>query len=1064
MTDDTWALLAGRARTLSECLGAPGAESDPSAVETWCQAFSNGDEAAFARRLGWDGLTLDDAARAAAAAPAAELPAWTGVLGSALARAGEVLAALEAGEALPELSSFAGAPPPFFEVWIPFVREGRARAGASAALGAAARGRLEAELLAELSSLGAFVLFELFDGLRLSRPAASNGAAPRALYEAFTRGLLAGGLEQLFEEYAVLGRLSARLVSTSAETIRDLEERLAEDREVLKASFGAFGGVVSIRTGLSDRHTGGRRVLALRFGSGACVVYKPRTMALEAAWNGFLEWVARAGVPDAPPALAVLDRGAWGWSAWTEQATLAGEAEADAYFRTAGGLLAAAWLFGGRDLHMDNVVASAAGPVVVDAEAMLQPTATPPPRGAPSGAFDAANERLETSFVATGLLTLVQTGPDGRLFDVGGLSGTGGHTATLEGRAFEKPNTDAMRIVPRRPPAGPMPNLPVLGAVRLRAEDRPAAVLAGFASLYRFLLERRDRLFAADGPFARLAGIPVRLVFRPSDQYARLLGALESPRYLRDGFARSVAMDVLNRPFAASPARPALWPLVADEREALEALDIPCFRLPSDADAPVSVSGVRVDGPFAASGLDALKARAAKMGEGDLAEQMQILRALVTTGATSRTPAAVAEDPLDAPSHGPASAFLDEASHLADTILAAAVAGEDGALTWMDPSALRGADRPDRGAAYYLYDGAAGTVLFLSAAAAATGRARYREAARAAALPLARVLDAPRLNDLLKSEGLGGCHGTGSLVYALAAAGRLLGEAWPLALATRAARLVTPERIESDGVLDVEGGSAGAILGLLALHETTGESEARAAAEACGDHLLDRRVAVGPGLWGWPSADGLFLAGLAHGASGFALALGGLAAVTGRDVFRDAAVRSLRYERTLFDARHRNWPVLARDGDVVRRLNMTAWCHGAPGVAAARLGLRTLGAEFVEDLGPALDATCRAGFLALDHVCCGNAGLALVLLDAGEVLGRPDLAAAASARAGATLRRARAEGAYRLRETAAANAGVLPGFFRGLAGVGWLLLAAARPGSLPPVARFALGESRIPVA
>jgi len=61
----------------------------------------------------------------------------------------------------------------------------------------------------------------------------------------------------------------------------------------------------------------------------------------------------------------------YGWAEFVAPSSLPDEGAAQAYFGAAGGLLAVAWLLGARDLHMDNVVATAAGPVVVDAEAVL---------------------------------------------------------------------------------------------------------------------------------------------------------------------------------------------------------------------------------------------------------------------------------------------------------------------------------------------------------------------------------------------------------------------------------------------------------------------------------------------------------------------------------------------------------------------------------------------------------------------------------------------------------------------------------------------------------------------
>lgn len=1060
-----------RARTLHERLtarssgrSAPvGAAADTGVLEFWARVFAGGDAEALARRLSWDGWTPDDIAEAAAHMQGdAEAP-WTGFLSDALARAGGVAGDRDAGGKPPELAAFRSEPP-FPEVWIPFVRAARAQAGSmdDTLFAPAARRTLEGALLADLASLGGAVLFERFASARASagggEEVAESGKDSRAFYDSFVNELLAGGLEDLLAEFPVLARLASSLATDWVAATSELMSSLRADRSALAEAFGAIPPVTAVSTGLSDRHHGGRRVAILTFASGARVAYKPRPVGLEAEWNGFLSWLRAAGAPDAPPALRFIARDGYGWAEFAASSPLSGEASAEAYFRSAGGLLAVAWLLGARDFHMDNVVATPAGPAVVDAEAILQPDTWPLPaaRG-PRGAFDAANARLAASFLPTGLLTLEQEDAEGRLFDVGGLNGTGGHAAPTDTRVFERVNTDSMRVVARRPIAAQMPNLPALGGTRLKAEDRPAFVLRGFTAMYRFLLSHRPELTAPGGPLSGFRTHRLRVVFRPSEVYARLLGVLAAPRYLREGWVRSVALDALNRPLASRAEPPALWPLVADERASLERMDVPCFDLGATDTDPVSRAGSRVAGYFARSGVEALSGRLARMDETDLAAQVRLLTACLTKGASSRTPAAdPAAGPL--PDSGPAGSpdeLVAEAVRLADAILKDAVAGEDGALTWIDPAAVRGTDRGDRGASYYVYDGGAGVLLFFAAAAATTGLERFREAARRCAMPLQRVLDAPHLPALFAREGLGACHGTGSLVYALSIAAQILGEEWPLAPARRAAALVTPERIAGDTVYDVEGGSAGAILGFLALHEASAHPDALRLAVLCAEHLVTRRQDLGGAAWGWPSPDGLCLAGLAHGTSGIALALVRLAAATGSDEFLEAARAAYRHEALLFDARTGNWPALARNGDGVRRLDMKTWCHGAPGIALSRLAARGLGDPVLgRELEVALDTTRRAGLLSLDHVCCGNAGLVDTLFAAGEALARPDLVSAAEVRLGAVLRRARLLGGYRLRGGEEENAGVLPGFFRGHAGIGYTLLRLARPGLLPNVLAF----------
>ena len=88
--------------------------------------------------------------------------------------------------------------------------------------------------------------------------------------------------------------------------------------------------------------------------------------------------------------------------------------------------------------------------------------------------------------------------------------------------------------------------------------------------------------------------------------------------------------------------------------------------------------------------------------------------------------------------------------------------------------------------------------------------------------------------------GVGGATGLGSIVYALTAMSRLMSDDDLLADAHRAAMLLTDDLIASDKRLDIVGGSAGAILSLLALYADTGADDVLKRALVCAEHLARR--------------------------------------------------------------------------------------------------------------------------------------------------------------------------------------------------------------------------------
>jgi len=1028
-------------------------------LHTWQQAFAPGDPDAFERRLSWDGLTAADIRRALATDPASApsadtFAAWTVWIDRFTAQARTPTHSNVDGDTEADITEDV---------------DGNVDAPTLAAcVAAAARAELDAT------------------------PDAPADALPRAVRDALTTDLvrdvraLAGAkaderttdLLTLFTAFPVLARHLAHLAQCHVVATRELIVRLNRDRDALRAHL--FGGrdpgrPIDITLAMSDPHHGRRRVALLRFSSGLRVIYKPRNVDLERAYHDLLTWFAAAGLHPAPFGPRVVERDDYGWVEVIDPEPLSTTDEASSYFQAAGALLCLAWLFGGRDLHMENVIATRHGPVLIDTEMLLQPAGTSLLDTA--GTADLVREDAglpRDSCLDTGLLTLLRAGADGVIADIGGLRG-------------DPRTSDA---------AARAPHLPYLDGRALRPEAFSGDVLVGFTRAYWLALERRDVLLAPDGPLAALARCRTRLVFRPSEQYASVHQILSSPRFQQSGLTRSCALDSLNRVFNTERARPPLWPLVSDERQALESLDIPRFTLP--------VTGTRVGREstgrdedaatiFALSGLDAARARISRLSQDDLRRQSGHVSDALESSPRARFICATPEDPRRAhaaggsASNGSASgvsasagsgssgsgssgsvssgsasraSYVAHASWIGHELLRRAVPYADG-LTW-PLSRFRPDESHREDARYTLYEGAPGAALLFAALHAETREPEWADAARAALGPLRAWVDRQTDERRPGAHDLGICSGVGSIVYSLSVIGRLLDQDAPLELAERVAIRISAERVARDRALDVAGGVAGLLLALQAVDRQDARPALLRLASLCADRLLDAQVDRGDGAAAWRVLDGCCHAGFAHGAAGIAYALLRFAARTGRDECRDAALRALLFERRLFSPQRDEWPVLDATSGPRPRLSawMTAWCHGAPGIALSRALSIPLLPDAAEDestqshLRTALDATLRKRATLFEHVCCGNAGRAEILLTIGDRLKRPELIAAAQGMMDAAIARARTRGHFTLSASGGEYRIADPGFFQGLSGIGYTLLRLAAPARLPSVLAF----------
>ena len=211
---------------------------------------------------------------------------------------------------------------------------------------------------------------------------------------------------------------------------------------------------------------------------------------------------------------------------------------------------------------------------------------------------------------------------------------------------------------------------------------------------------------------------------------------------------------------------------------------------------------------------------------------------------------------------------------------------------------------------FSLYNGNPGVALFLAALEKVAHGSGFRDMARSCVALMMRWLKKAGPFDV-KETGIGGCCGLGSVVYTLTRLSQLLGDSELLAAAKFAASLFNKKIIDEDKRLDIIGGSAGAILGLLALYKATGSRKALSDAIYCGVHLLKKRVVSPSGFCVWKCVEeSPPLAGFSHGAAGIGYSLLKLYQETSEPEVLLAAKEAFSFETAMFDEREKNWPNL----------------------------------------------------------------------------------------------------------------------------------------------------------
>ncbi|MBD2531786.1 type 2 lantipeptide synthetase LanM [Nostoc flagelliforme FACHB-838] len=875
-------------------------------------------------------------------------------------------------------------------------------------------------------------------------------------YTKFVNQLLEDGMLTFFQKYPVLGRLVATAVNFWVEFTAEFLERLVADRTDIQRTFDeriipfSQNKVAEIQTSISDAHKRGRTVILLTFESGLKLVYKPKDLGLEVVFNQFLDWCNQHSDLLDFKVIQVLERNGYGWVEHVEQLPCMDEAAAKRFYQRSGMLLCVLYALRGTDCHYENLIANGEHLVLIDMETLLHHE--------PNLIEDSPlTQDLETtatrqfwdSVLRTGLLPRWDFSGDRSVaYDISGLGSTDPRLSPRKVPRWQNINTDNMHLLsePVTLPIGK--NVPFLGEVPLSPNDYQLQITTGFEQMYRFLMAHKDFLVSRQSLLSAMQNQQVRFIFRNTRIYGIILQKALAPDYLKHGVDYSIQLDVLSRAFLVAQDKPNAFPVLSAELRAMEQLDIPFFTASAVVDELSLNGSSSIPNYFKQSSYQDLLNQLQSLDETDLARQVAIIQGsfhakIATT--SSRQGGQWQGESLPLLS---SEQLIAEAKEIATQLETRAISDPDGSVNWI------GLDFVPRAERYQLQvlnnclsDGRSGVALFLAALTQETGDSRYRDLALRTVQSLRRqihTIDPETWERMARFMGVGGATGLGSMIYSLVTISQFLNDATLLHDAQVLADLMTPELIAADEHLDIMSGAAGAILGLLSLHQATGEATVLEKAIACGQHLINRQVSHNGAPKAWHTYWDKPLTGFSHGAAGISYALLRLYAATSEGKYLEAGLAGIEYERSVFCQSTANWPDFRRMGQSGQPDFANKWCHGAAGIGLGRLGsLRIVETpEIQQEIEIALQTTQNFGLQAIDHLCCGNFGRAEVLLVGAKICSRPDWHQIAHQNVTNVVARAKRTGAYQLFPNLP-NSVFNPGFLPGISGIGYQLLRLA---------------------
>lgn len=883
------------------------------------------------------------------------------------------------------------------------------------------------------------------------------GATPEARFNDFCDELLQTPtwIRNFFRQYPMALRVVSQIVESRVVAFCEMVARLSDDMAEL-ASLGfvdVAGNFKSVSPAMGDRHRGGRAVRILTTVGGKKVVYKPRSVEIDNAFQRLVAWLNAKGFEPGLYVMPVVDKGSYGWFPFVEAGDAQDSEAVGRFYARQGAHLTLLYLLGGYDFFSENVRASGEFPVLIDLECVQSPL-MPAFNGR---LFDsAARQYLDESVYRAGLLpswSWVYLGGEG--VNMSALSDVDGQMTPHEVVVWTHLGTDELRQTrARQRMNNDQLHLPSVGGKPHPVDDYIPDLYRGFENAYGLVEQNRIELSGTDGPLAAFDTVECRLVIRNTLDYAAIIHEGSHPRYFSSALEYGLFLDRLwvSRCPRYTPC------VIQSETAQIWRGDIPLFTTKGDSRDLFDYAGSLVQSNyFDESASAGAKRRLRRWTKDDCRRQLEIMNcsfaiseqphvagpAVVTTNLTN--------DILPTDEEGIRAAYIGESVNIAESLLSMAVEDER-TLTWIGLGMNRVGRWEQTSLDASLYDGGPGVALYFLYLHAATGQQKFLDAflkiLKYSALDAAvqAVDNKERLDDWVLYPPTGTTFPCSALYLCIH--GAHFGHVEGLDVVLDATLAWCEAGLKRQPRLDFLNGAAGVARLLVVAYRVLGDKRCLAMAMKYGELILSNAISMSTGL-GWASdAYPNPLGGFSHGSAGIAFALADLGTACGDERFISAAVGALEYDRSLFSADKDKWLDL-RHSDAENGLSIH-WCHGVSGIGLSRILLSGLlpSADLSGDVNRAMEIIL-ADSQANDCLCHGEFGNIDVCLTACDFSENIDWIRRTKEKVANRWRFAHERGSWR---------GGLPnrtigicGLFMGTAGVGYGLLRSARPDLVPSV-------------
>ena len=464
---------------------------------------------------------------------------------------------------------------------------------------------------------------------KISAQGLLRGETSEERYEDYCRRWYEDFQDDFYTSYPLLRHVHTTIVEQFYTAISEIFERVqAHESDIRKLLSATDADPLKLESLVlaGDHHNGGRTGCMLVFQQGT-VVYKPRSVEGEQAYYNIVQKLAAHGAPAMRAARVVVGDG-YGFMEFIEREET--DFSSKGFLESSGRLAALLYALQGKDMHEENIIPSADGPIPVDLETILHPIYIKAesnieiPQGS---AFLRQLDGISTSALLP--TRLRRSDPSQGYIDIGFIQGEQGNNP-FKGMKVENPFRDdaVVQLVRKSAHESNGISSKTTAETLERQHDiqanRAHAFVNGFVKMYCWICEHRHKVMEIIR--IECTGIVLRAVLQPTMYYGQLMNMLGSPEALA---SRDIFRTIMFRTAAFGNKRS--FALIAAEVSDLWKLDVPFFVHQTDHPEVTSLDGCVVGTGIKNGALDETLEHITHMDEEDLDDQVnQIWSAFIS--------------------------------------------------------------------------------------------------------------------------------------------------------------------------------------------------------------------------------------------------------------------------------------------------------------------------------------------------------------------------------------------------------------------------------------------------